>query len=421
MIEKRKAIKQSAAGHPVTGATFGLFIFLIVLLIGLPGCSRKDKSDSDLEVKPTNQIVPKRAQAPQAVEGDEDLSGQDDTDPDGAVEGFVDRGNPCKRHEYHMPPGGSEVLTFEFLLEKATLDRIEPNNLEITSDNWAEYQVTPEITTKELLTVKVPNPVWTVDGREYLEEARLRGQNPKILDISNKIWIRWRPDNTGVVTMIKNISGELDIGKYTEDEMMSMLDGDNTINYTDPKLERTFSFILEPGSVDRVLKIFVVDINVSTPFEAPEKPAGAKSIRIRSGSLNWVISANYVPSKGVFTISGPAHSVDCYEDAVAESGTGTQPGAQPESKTESIIGIDKRIEEDINKGIKTGTDTEKETGKETKEGTKKETTGAERITDLEKKIDKEINKGINKGIKTGTEKKTEKEKKEGEKKKGEKK
>lgn len=314
MRNKRKAAWSiPAVSIPV------LSLLLLLFLAILPACSSQE--ETPLDVKEQGQIVPKRVTPPPAktpATGSPGVSSPAETSPGIEMNmtplGLNDKGTPCKSHRYFVSPGVSETLPFEIYLSNQKLKEINLDSLELVNNRWSDYGLGVSIGKKEIITFSVSYPVWGIDGSEYLEELRAAGKDATFTTIEDKgLGIRWRADNFGVIMRIREYGNAVDIGKFTEKEILDQLNGQSIIEYNDKNINKVYSWALQQGKEEKEYEILVIDISVNVPLEPIAGVAGEKSLRLQVDSFTWWLTVSYSQAEKMFIFEGPGETRECFE------------------------------------------------------------------------------------------------------------
>jgi hypothetical protein len=272
-----------------------VIVFVIILGLCLAGCTEPDSPDAQSDE--TAATPSGSADSPDAGEA--------------ALDGgrLSDRGTPCETHRYVMAPGTSGSLAFEVELSFPAADTAG-GELKILVDQWEEIEVSASLGYCRVETADVSHPRWVVDGRDFLNDSRARGKSPASTAVGDALLV-WGSDGYGTIASSRIARRDQDLGELSGAEIAELLGGSTTFDYTDPDTNTTYNWFAEQQSVEKTIRVLVIELAVDTPAAAVDTTP--RQLKVGVGATGWVLSAQYSDFRDVYVFTGPGQRLDCFE------------------------------------------------------------------------------------------------------------
>lgn len=270
-----------------------------------------------------------------------------DTANNDTISEVLDKGTPCRDHEYILSAGTSESLRFDIKLEREVIqlahlfkNNIESGDITVESsfDKWEEKGITASILSYEMERLNGKTNVWAVQAGELLAELKKNGE-PAVNSAKSfygringyiakktRYTVSFFNEGSGVIsTLGRYYYSEAKVGELVEKDITEKLGGALKLAYVHEG--KNYQLPVEKKEVEKTVYFinFIININL------PDLPVGDAGDIYRIGSIksnfivkvkdapemNFDLKLSYNAKNNEFHVFGPALSAKCYKTVKA--------------------------------------------------------------------------------------------------------
>lgn len=261
-----------------------------------------------------------------------------------AISEVLDKGTPCRDHEYIVSPGTSESLRFDTKLEREVLklahllkNNIESRDISIESsfDKWEEKGINADILSFDMETLSGKTNVWTVQAGELLAELKKTGK-PAVnsakgiygringyIAKKTRYTVSFFDEEAGVIsTLGRYYYSEARVGELVEKDITEKLGGALNLSYLHEG--ENYQLPVEKKEVEKTAYFINLIININLPDLAEDDVVDIDSIESNfivkvkeAPEMSFVLKLSYNAKNNEYHIFGPALSAKCYKPVKA--------------------------------------------------------------------------------------------------------